>query len=245
MHLGGQGPFRCGELSELIPADESCRAVVDYRQGHGIRVDIKEFACLSAITRVCRPSAIFEIGTFRGLTTLHFALNSPASCKVYTLDLPHDERATFASTTNATDASIIAQSKTGVEFKEEEVACKITQLFGNSLSFDFLPYAESMDIVFVDGAHHYEAALSDTRNAFRMLKPGGWLIWHDFANYGDYNDVMRAAFAVIPAKEVFLIENTQLAVYKKALSSEVFDLKPTSPPARSSYDGAIIGIQTL
>ncbi len=30
-----------------------------------------------------------------------------------------------------------------------------------------------------------------------------------------------------------------------ALSSEVFDLKPTSPPARSSYDGAIIGIQTL
>src|ERR1017187_4026745 len=31
----------------------------------------------------------------------------------------------------------------------------------------------------------------------------------------------------------------------RPFASEVFDLKPTSPPARSSYDGAIIGIQTL
>jgi hypothetical protein len=70
-----------------------------------------------------------------------------------------------------------------------------------------------MDLVFVDGCHHYEAVMSDTTNALEILKPGGLLIWHDFANSGDYHDVTRAILDVLPAEEIFQIEDTQLAFY--------------------------------
>jgi len=67
--------------------------------------------------------------------------------------------------------------------------------------------------VFVDGAHHYEAVLSDTRQALKMVRPGGAILWHDFANYGDYNDVTRAVLDEIGGERIMQIANTQLAIY--------------------------------
>lgn len=56
---------------------------------------------------------------------------------------------------------------------------------------------------------------SDTRNALRMVRPGGFIIWHDFANYGDYNDVTRAALELLPRNQVVQIDNSELAVYRR------------------------------
>ena len=39
------------------------------------------------------------------------------------------------------------------------------------------------------------------------------MIWHDFANFGDYHDVTRAILDVLPDNEVYQIEDTQLAVH--------------------------------
>lgn len=50
---------------------------------------ISELAILSAFAASAREgSIIFEIGTFDGRTTLNLALNAPATCDIYTLDLP-------------------------------------------------------------------------------------------------------------------------------------------------------------
>ena len=43
---------------------------------------------LDEATRALEPTCIFEIGTFRGRTAMNFALNSPETCRVFTLDLP-------------------------------------------------------------------------------------------------------------------------------------------------------------
>jgi hypothetical protein len=48
-----------------------------------------------------------------------------------------------------------------------------------------------------------------------MMSPGGYALWDEFCNYGDYNDVTRAVLDVVPKGEVIQIENTQLAVYRK------------------------------
>jgi hypothetical protein len=76
------------------------------------------------------------------------------------------------------------------------------------------PYPDAVDLVFVDGAHYYAAVGSDTRNALRMARSGGWIVWHDFANYGDYNDVTRAMFDLLPADQIVQLEDTQLAVFR-------------------------------
>jgi hypothetical protein len=48
-----------------------------------------------------------------------------------------------------------------------------------------------------------------------MARPGSYIVWHDFANYGEYNDVTRAILDTLPCDQVIEIANTQLAIYRK------------------------------
>jgi predicted O-methyltransferase YrrM len=191
------------------------RITIEHLPGDGIYTPIDELAYMALITRGLAPKAIFEIGTYRGRTALNFALNSPPDCKVYTLDLPVHERESAANRSFAPDASIIKNSDTGLYYRDKDCAGKIFQLWGNSREFDFSPYAGAMDIIFVDGAHDFETVISDTRNALKMLRPGGVVLWHDFALYGDYNDVTRAVVSLVPSDDLFQIANSQLAYYRK------------------------------
>ncbi len=202
------------DIFDIVDIPDDTRVTLEHLPGQGIGTPIDELAYLALLTKACQPTNVFEIGTFRGRTALNFALNSPEHCTVYTLDLPPDERKSFSDATNLADTSIIQASATGQDYKGKDEAKKIRQLYGNSLTFDYSPYAGAMDIVFVDGAHHYEAVVSDTNNALKMAKTGGFIIWHDFANYGDYHDVTRAILDLLPPGKVTQIANTQLAVYR-------------------------------
>ena len=215
MSLAREGRWRSRSIDELFPGQQSTRLTLEYLKGEGIHTPADELVYLAFVTAALRPRQIFEIGTFRGRTALNFALNSPAECVIHTLDLPSDDRVAAAQATNAADRGIIGQSQTGIDYQGKPEAAKIRQLFGNSLTFDYSPYAGRMDLVFVDGAHHYEAAHSDTRNALRMLAPNGVILWHDFANYGDYNDVTRAVLATLPGRAVVQIGSSQLAFYQQ------------------------------
>jgi len=213
MSLVGRDRWISKGIQEIFPSG-SARVVLEHLPGQGIATPIDELAYLAIITRVVSPKTVFEIGTFRGRTALTFALNSDPDCVVYTLDLPADGRADAKGEVGAADRTIIDRCETGFDYKGKDVSFKIRQLFGNSLLFDFTPYKGRIDLVFIDGAHHYEAALSDTQSALKLLRPGGWLVWHDFANYGDYNDVVRAALDVLPANEIVQIGNSQLAIHQ-------------------------------
>lgn len=200
------------EVCEGLPLS---RITLEHLPGTGSNPAIAELAYMAIICRAIAPKKVFEIGTFRGRTALNFALNSPDDCTVYTMDLPPDERAAVLSGMNAADACIVGKSQTGADYQGKDVAHKIQQLFGNSMEFDFGPYYGQIDLAFIDGGHHYEAVASDTRNALKMVRPGGFILWHDFANYGDYNDVTRAVLELLPPHEVVQLDNTELAVYRK------------------------------
>ena len=215
MSLVGREKWGCKSIDELFPENREARIILEHLPGGGISTPVDELAYLALVTKSVGPRFIFEIGTFRGRTALNFALNSPPDCVVYTLDLAPGDRKEMQSETNAADSAIIEECVPGIDYRGKEEAGKIRQLLGNSLDFDFSPYDGKMNIVFVDGAHHYEAALSDTRNALRLVAAGGVILWHDFANYGDYNDVTRAVLDLVPPDDVFQIDNTQLALYRK------------------------------
>jgi predicted O-methyltransferase YrrM len=215
MSLVKQDRWLSQTIDELLPDLKDGTIVLEHMEGGGIFTPIDELAYMALITKYIAPKRIFEIGTFRGRTALNFARNSPPDCIVYTLDLPPDGRVDARLATNAADERIISKSETGIDYRGKPDAEKIRQLFGDSTKFDFTPYIESMDLVLVDGAHHYDAVVSDTRNALRMVRPGGWILWHDFANYGDYNDVTRAVLERLPGDQVIQIDQTQLAAYRR------------------------------
>jgi predicted O-methyltransferase YrrM len=154
-------------------------------------VSLSELAVLNALCRTHGARELFEIGTFDGRTTLNLAANSDG--KVFTLDLPAGHATKFE--VQGADNRYVDKPASGARFTSDPnrrlpEAQRITQLFGDSASFDFSPWHGKIDLVFVDGAHSYDFVVNDTRVALRLLKPtGGVIVWHD---YGVWPDVAKA-----------------------------------------------------
>lgn len=88
---------------------------------------------------------------------------------------------------------------------------KITQLLGDSTTFDYTPHQGRCDLVFVDAAHSYDFVRSDTANAFKLLAPGGVILWHDYKV--GCPGVVRALHEVRVAGQLQHIIGTTLVVY--------------------------------
>ena len=130
------------------------------------------------LVALLQPQAAFEIGTFRGLVTSLIAMNMPPDGCIYTLDLPNTDVPEHAS-----DLGYIKRvdETVGSFFRDTPwMGTKIRQLRGNSLTFDFSPFYDRMELVLVDASHTYQAVFSDSMNAFRMIKAGGVILWHDY-----------------------------------------------------------------
>ncbi len=181
-----------------------------------------EFAAASVLDRVAlaalvhrhRPTRVFEIGTFRGVTAITMAANAASDAVVYTLDLPPalsaaDVAGRYRKPTSGfhrmTEAG--AARDVGRVLSAHSGGCRIEQLFGDSGTMDFGPFHDSMDMFFVDGCHDYEMALRDTHTAWRCLRSGGLLVWHDYP-WEDVQTAIRDADLRVP---VTFIRGTNLA----------------------------------
>lgn len=131
---------------------------------------------LRGLAEATDPRIIFEIGTFEGQTTLALAEATPRA-DIFTLDLPRG-----ASVPHAVvhEAESVARDSTGAYFSATMAAARITQLRGDSRSFDFSPWFGKCDLVLVDGGHDYETAKSDTENALRLRSASGIIVWDDY-----------------------------------------------------------------
>lgn len=136
-----------------------------------------------------QPRAVFEIGTSQGRMTALIAMNTPESTLIHTLDLPPEA----AVPEHASDLHLIelARKELGITFRGTNWEARIRQLLGNSATFDFSPYYDAMDMVTIDGSHSFPFVLSDTRQAARMIRPGGVMLWHDYESMRSEYGVTR------------------------------------------------------
>jgi SAM-dependent methyltransferase len=140
-----------------------------------------ELIIINGLIRHYDPRRIFEIGTFDGRTTLNMAANSGEDAKVYTLDLPKAELHATGLDIVPWEDLYINKEAPGARYKGTEYREKITQLHGDSARFDFAPFVNQMDFVFVDGSHSYAYVLNDSKQAVRLLRnKHGVIVWHDY-----------------------------------------------------------------
>lgn len=173
-----------------------------------------EIIFLVKLIRLHRPATIFEIGTFDGRTTLNMAANLVDGGKVYTLDLPKEQAYTTKLPIGPGDRKFILKDVIGARYLGSDCASKITQLTGDSAAFDFSQFNNSIDFVFIDGAHSYEYVANDTARAFQLLRNGrGAIVWHD---YGWVNAITRFLNEMYQRDSRFsnlhYIEGTTLAI---------------------------------
>ena len=144
------------------------------------------------LCQIVQPKLIFEIGTLTGYTALHFALNTPKDTKILTLDLPRRENAEPALEVTMMDEGHIRHSVNVTDYCFDGYAesSKIECLFGDSATFDYSPFKDQVGLFFIDGAHSYEYAKSDTMAALSCCTPGSVIAWHDYGRVG-VNGVSR------------------------------------------------------
>lgn len=131
--------------------------------------NLLETFLLMAIGKIVKAKRIFEIGTFAGQTTRHLAANFP-NAEILTLDL------------DATRSGLPRQGQGQLQNVRGD---QITALQGHSMQFDFSPWYESCEMVFIDGGHDYETVKADTETAFKLVNAPRLkcaIVWHDYEN---------------------------------------------------------------
>ena len=172
-----------------------------------------EAQVVAALTAHLKPKTVFEIGTYNGFSTLHLSKNSPPDSVIYTLDLPQDKSAIILKNdlheAHRDTKNINLNARR--HFHAPGSGARITELFGDSMDFDFSPYYGKVDLVFIDANHSYVYVQSDTENALRMLSDRGVILWHD------YDFIHPGVFKIVNEfareRRVFYMERTRYALF--------------------------------
>ena len=180
-------------------------------------VTLLELLVISSLARRATPPVIFEIGTFDGRTTLNIAANLDPEGRVYTLDLPSAELDATKFPLASGERSFVDKASSGAKFLRTPQAAKITQLYGDSATFDFSAYAGKMGLIFVDGSHTREYLEQDSQTALQLVAECGIILWHDYQQ--DWPDVISGLNELYETNPVFSslrqIEGTTLVMWQR------------------------------
>lgn len=201
---------RLVDLSALLKDQQHAVTLPAVKAGMH-NTDPFEMLSICSLLKDNQAAMVFEIGTFDGRTTRAMAMNLPAgSGHIYTLNLPPDA-SDVALQTSTVDVQLASKVTSGMHFIGTPEQQCITQVWGDSAAFDFSPYFQQMDLVFIDGAHSEDYVRNDTLQALKMIRPsGGVVIWHDAHLFGVVK--FLAPWIRENKLDVYFIRHTSLAV---------------------------------
>ncbi len=166
-----------------------------------------------------RAAQMFEFGTCTGKTAYLWSRNAQQGARIVTLTLSPAQQADYAA--GAGDAQIdtnYALSESAfLEFiyTGTPAADAVTQLYGDSKQFDEMPWRDWADIIFVDGSHAQSYVESDSRKAMHMVKPGGLILWHDYAGETHASGVYRALNVLAKSIALRHVKGTTFVVWRR------------------------------
>ncbi|MEM6552769.1 MAG: class I SAM-dependent methyltransferase [Planctomycetota bacterium] len=157
----------------------------------------------AAIVRALVPKRHLEFGTWEGFGSRLVLQNSPAT--VWSLNLPHGETTDTGDWQYAgvfdDPAELPPAAGPPQDFREggghvyyqtdahgfigrlvhdARLGHRFNQVLCDSRDWDTAAYPSGFfDSVFIDGGHHPDTVISDTRKALPLLRPGGVILWHD------------------------------------------------------------------
>jgi hypothetical protein len=136
-----------------------------FLEGSSLTIDIAFLRKLASRFENCH---YFELGCWRGESLYNVAAVSE-SCTALSLSKDEMKKMGFPP-------DIIAQN----HFYTKDLN-NIKFIHHNSLTFDFNQIEDRFDLLFIDGDHHYESIVSDTKNVLNLRKNDqSIIVWHDY-----------------------------------------------------------------
>ena len=190
-------------MDQLVGTDTISLGPMTFLYGGSLPTDIMLLASLAESIEDCR---YFEIGTWRGESV---AALSSRSHSCHTLCLPDQEMRELGMNEKSIASHLL--------FSKE--LDNVVQLRGNSRTFDFAALNQKFDLVFIDGDHHHETIVSDTRNVFEhLVHEKSVVVWHDYGFQPDQVrfEVMAAILDGAGADmtgKIYHVAHTKAAIY--------------------------------
>jgi predicted O-methyltransferase YrrM len=136
-------------------------------RGHGSGA-ASEIAALAALVAAKRPQRIVEFGTYDGFSTWHLWSNSSEATEIVTVDLPAG-----AKVLGSSDSGF--QGVTERPYLPKDPRIRLVEIDSRRWKAD----VDGVDLCYIDAGHTYECAKNDSQIAFRIVRAGGIVIWHD------------------------------------------------------------------
>lgn len=127
---------------------------------------------LATVVRNLQPSACLDIGTARGHSAALMALNAPQAT-VATVNIPPEEFAQGGTFTTMK----LAREEIGEYYRGRNLT-NIRQIYANTATWE--PDFGPLDVAYIDGSHDTWFVINDTLKVLPHMKPGGFVLWHDF-----------------------------------------------------------------
>lgn len=175
--------------------------------GHANKADM---LIVCAIAKQHGARRIFEFGTHVGRTSYHL-MQSNEEAQVFTLDIGPDSGLEYGE-------------YIGNFYREKGDFDRITQILEDSRQFDTTPYRHSFDFVFVDADHSYNGVKNDTVKALELVRPGGIIMWHDYAPKSP--GLVEFFRDFTPNLPLFRIKNTPLLLHIDGVDPLTFEPHP-------------------
>jgi GT2 family glycosyltransferase len=199
-------PLPVAPLHRLFPGIETVRP-----RYHALTDDYREMMTAVELDALCRmaaywnPDRLFELGTYLGGSALQLAANTDA--EVHTLDLPPKD----AEKPIWDEEIDVYPDEPGRKFHGTPFEGRIHQIYGDSQTYDYTEHLGRYGMAFVDACHHYEFVKVDSANALRVVRPGGLVVWHDYADYAP--GVVQALDELAEKETLWHLEGTSLVVH--------------------------------
>jgi predicted O-methyltransferase YrrM len=183
---------------------------------------VTDIALLKAFAKQLQPCDYLEIGSWRGESIINVA-EYAQSCTSLSLSDAEMREKNFSE----------GQIRMNRYFSKAN--SRINHIGPDSQTFDFSSLNKKFNLIFIDGDHHYDAVVRDTRNAFTLLKnEHSVIVWHDYR--GTYESVRWEVFDAIlegtpPEYREFLysVSNTWCAVFIRKKFNTEFTQFPKTP----------------
>jgi predicted O-methyltransferase YrrM len=190
---------------------------------------------LRHIFRNVRPMRHLEFGTWRGDSVLRCVEECDAT--VWTINLLEGEsragggwaygeraRPEWESARNWSQRDgpretegvrTDAYGMIGINYLRAGWGKRVCQIYADSRDWDTRAYPDGFfDTVLVDGGHTAAVVEADTRNALRLVRRDGLIMWHDFC---PHEDVMRACESTRDVHQVIATHLEELTAPLKRL----------------------------
>ena len=154
-------------LADLFPDfDERIVSIGQVPRGSW-STPIADLLMLLKIAVCTEPKRVMEIGSYRGYTALFLAQHISSDAKIVTIDRHADHGEAYCKISFARMIERRVGETDRAMFARDEPA--------------------SYDLIFVDADHSYSSVRNDTELVLPLLSPAGFIVWHDYANWGYFS----------------------------------------------------------